>query len=236
MPSTPMKKRKRDQPRYWVLMLALGCSVLAFVWILVPPRRVSENRPPITDPQAVINYPKLIDYYDGEEDSFTYLAARGCLGFVAFLIIGPILMVLFVRFKRLARAPVVLAIILPGVLISCWGMFTGCRLTINDLSAPYMLEHIDTAEFDGQMYQLTYMLYSPRGVPWSDALYIYQCDLSGVDCVFLDWVPYHDTVPVVQSADPKNVSFVIDQNHDQLQVRENDAVFFVLDAQRDMIP
>lgn len=245
MPPKPKKKkRKRDQSRYWVLALALGCSLVAFAWILVPPRhdgQVPEYSPHISDLQEKINYPALIDKYDGEDNFFNHLTVRGLLGFIALMVIAPILMVIFAKAKRVERAAVLLPFILPGMFVTCWGTIVGCRLSFEGFFSDWTyLEHMATVEFDGHIYQLAHATGMAGGWDVSiDELYVYQCDLNGVDCIYLDHVPqrlYRDNRPIAYMADPNNASFVIDQKHDQLQVRESGAVFFALDAQRDVIP
>jgi hypothetical protein len=225
------KKRKRGQFSIWLVILPATFSVLTYFWITgaafgsqFPPK----YSPPDPDsPQEPVNYSALIDRHSINQSLLDNPLVRGFVAFGAHSVTFATL-ILHAEPKRSA---VMLFLLAPGSLIAAVGLCGGCA-AITLPTAHTQLDHLDTAKFDGHVYHLALATGIDSGL--LDELYVFECDLSGETCVFLDEIlpPNTPKLPA-RSQSPEEARFIVDNNGRRLHVQANGTVYFSLEAQSD---
>lgn len=233
-----VKSKHEKNPRYAMLLVAIGCSVLAYFWMQNLPYESStqpEYWPHMWSSEAhePVNYPELLERFDSLTIPSDGVLIRSLLSLLGMGFIAALLLIV----ARAELSLLVVILLLPGFCYMC--LFTGGAYLGTVLFVDYThLEHVDTVEFYGHVYHLTHATGMAGGMDVSiDELYVYECEPTGVTCNFVSAVPHYFSVPM---DDPRHslflkhladARFAISEDGLQLQVVSDGVAFFTLDAQ-----
>jgi hypothetical protein len=176
-----LESAKSGKP--WALWIALGCSVLALVWLVLVVRAVQngESCPQFSyypNQGNTVVYSELFAQQAEVNGSFDLNPTNpylGCLALVALMGISVAL------FRVWGRQRAAFLVMLPAFPMLCYACFlSGGICFFQDHT---VLTHLDTVETNDYVYQLTYASGMAGGmdVHFEDLL-VYECDMTGDLC------------------------------------------------------
>jgi len=167
----------------WAIWIALGCSVLALGWLVFVYRTIDDGqRCPVfryyPNESNTIVYSELFaqqEEVNGYFDLNPINPYLGCFALIALMGIS------FTLFRVWGRQRAAFLVMLPAFPMLCYACFlAGSVCFFQDYTS---LKHLDTAEFNDHVYQLTYASGMAGGmdVYFADLL-VYECDMTGDLC------------------------------------------------------